>query len=276
VLILISAFFSLVYFLIAAEVWKMKDIDLIVLGRINFVSLLHTIIAIVQFGLSIVFYQKLISQRNLKFLIVLFSILILVDGLNLILKKIYLDNAFVNNLYYTIHAMVIYIATGILTLFYFLLRPLLISIHAVNETDITVNMKNEYFDKNRFRIIVALLVCSVVLVIICFMRENWKLGGSVFLGVLLLCGFVYRWSQRAMSKISARNIWILYIVAIMLGLIGGWYDFFTGFLFFFSAFGILISTGSRREVSMGRLFISLATVCFGFLLLAFHFIFSID
>jgi hypothetical protein len=275
-LIFMSSLFSLLYFLIAAEVLKTSHISLGVFGSVNFVSLIHSILAIFQLGLAVVFYQRMISQKKLKYFIGAFCLVLFVDGLSLVLKKLYPDSELAMNFYYNIHAVVVYMATGILTVFYFLLRPYLSKPNFDKESTNSMNMKNENKDKLKTIFTTSLLLISVLLVVFCFVKQHWKIGGSIFLGALILCGFVYRWSQRGMSKISSRNIWIMYLIGILFGLIGGWYDFFTGFLFFFSAFGILILTGSQREVSMGRLLISIATVCFGFLLLAFHFIFSVE
>lgn len=273
-LVICSAGLSLVYFLISTGIWKTEQIQISGLGQINFISFIHTVLALLQLGLLLIFIEGILKLKGGKIFLIIISLILLIDGINLVLMKVYATNSYIKIVYYAIHALVVYLATGLSTVFYFLMNQYLprevVKVKSIEPTDMISEKKISLM--TMFTNVV--ITMGIIFVVWCFKNEYWKLGGVLFLLSLIIFGFVNRWSQRVFSKIESRNVWIMYLLSVIFGLIGGWHDFFTGFLFFFSAFGILILTSSRREVSLGRILISIATICFGVLLLVFHFIYS--
>lgn len=276
IFVLVASIGALAYFLLLNGQIVLIPMNIQYLGTVNFVSISHSLIAIFQLGAFVLFLRNRTTQYLIRIIFGVVILIIIVDLFALVLMKINTQLVFFKDLYFAIHGLIIFIDTGIFVVLYFVLRRFIL--RTENRFPVTHEIMKTQIENRNFKwyVEVSTVVLGIIMALYLMKLEEWKIAALAYIFCLLFVGFIKKWSQNKLSKIPVGSTWAVYIISIILGLVGGWYDFFTGFLFFYAAFGVLIFTSSRRSVSLARLFLSIGAIGFGTLLLVFHFMYSMN
>jgi hypothetical protein len=140
----------------------------------------------------------------------------------------------------------------------------------MNSQEVTNNQPKFYI-----KTIVTLLFWGFCLLSVALLfQQDYKISGLSFYAALTTIGFSKKWNTDSLSKYKDHHIYYIYFFSWVLATWGILFDFFTGFLFLFSGFLILLLTMSYKDQSISRILMMIFNLLLSIVALFMHFIYS--